>query len=78
MMRNTAAPPWPCSGFITNRAMLVAERIDLVEIARDQGRRHQVRKSITNIFSGALRTLAGSLTTSVLGWMRCRKCVEVM
>ena len=32
-------------------------------------------KSITNIFSGALRTARGSLTTSVFGWMRSSRCV---
>ena len=34
--------------------------------------------SVTKIFSGALRTCAGSLTTSVSGWMRSSICVEVM
>ena len=35
-------------------------------------------KSSTKIFSGALRTCAGSLTTSVFGWMRSSRCVVVM
>ena len=34
--------------------------------------------SVTKIFSGLLRTQAGSLTTSVFGWMRSRMCVVVM
>ena len=34
--------------------------------------------SVTKSFSGALRTCAGSLTTSVFGWMRSRRCVVVM
>src|SRR5665811_1679734 len=33
--------------------------------------------SVTIIFSGALRTCAGSLTTSVLGWMRSSRWVVV-
>ena len=35
-------------------------------------------KCVTNSFSGALRTLAGSFTTSVLGWICSRMCVVVM
>ena len=31
--------------------------------------------SVTKTFSGALRTWAGSLTTSVFGWMRSSMCV---
>ena len=39
-------------------AMRGAERLDLGEVAGDQRRRHQVGKfSVTNTFSGALRTL---------------------
>ena len=34
--------------------------------------------SVTKIFSGALRTSAGSLTTSVRGWTRSSMCVVVM
>ena len=33
---------------------------------------------VTNNFSGALRTSAGSLTTSVFGWTCSNKCVAVM
>ena len=36
------------------------------------------RKSSTNTFSGELRTEAGSLTTSVFGWMRSNRWVVVM
>jgi len=35
-------------------------------------------KCVTNSFSGALRTLAGSFTTSVFGWICSRMCVVVM
>ncbi len=35
-------------------------------------------KSSTQIFSGALRTDAGSLTTKVSPWMRSSKWVAVM
>ncbi len=34
--------------------------------------------SVTKIFSGELRTHAGSLTTSVCGWMRSSRWVVVM
>ena len=34
--------------------------------------------SSTHTFSGALRTLAGSLTTSVSLWIRSSRCVAVM
>ncbi|MNL87111.1 hypothetical protein D3C87_2161120 [compost metagenome] len=34
--------------------------------------------SVTKIFSGELRTQAGSLTTSVFGWMRSSRWVEVI
>jgi len=50
-----------------HRAVLVAERVDLVEIARDQRWRHQMRGIHHEQLSGALRTLAGSFTTSVFG-----------
>jgi hypothetical protein len=34
--------------------------------------------SVTKIFSGLLRTQAGSLTTSVAGWMRSSRWVVVI
>src|SRR6201992_643443 len=76
--RNTAAPPWPCSGFITtapcsSRNALISSRSREIKVGGIR-----CGKSITKIFSGALRTLAGLFTTSVLGWIRSRKCVEVM
>ena len=65
--RNTAAPPWPCSGFITtapcsSRKALISSRSREISVGGISS-----GKSITNIFSGALRTLAGSFTTSVFG-----------
>ncbi|MGC0321872.1 hypothetical protein ABIG06_002501 [Bradyrhizobium sp. USDA 326] len=76
--RNTAAPPWPCSGFMTtapclSRNALISSRSREISVGGIS-----CGKFITNSFSGALRTEAGSLTTSVFGWMRSRKCVEVM
>ena len=76
--RNTAAPPWPCSGFITtapcsSRKALISSRSREISVGGIS-----CGKSITKIFSGALRTLAGLFTTSVFGWIRSRKCVEVM
>ncbi len=42
--RNTASPPLPYKGFITMSPCCGAEAFDLVEVAREQRRRHQLRK----------------------------------
>ena len=73
MTRNTAAPPWPCSGFITtapcsSRKALISSRSREIRVGGIS-----CGKFITNSFSGALRTLAGSFTTSVLGCMPFEK-----
>ena len=59
-------------------AVLGAERLDRVEVAGDQRRRHQVGKFGDEHLFRRVAHMAGSLTTSVFGWMRSSMCVVVM
>ncbi len=77
-IRNTDPPAKPWSGLITMslcsaRKWRVAPS-DRVSIVGGM----YCAKSSTQTFSGAFRTAAGSLTTSVSAWMRSSKWVAVM
>ena len=65
--RNTAAPPWPCSGFITtapcsSRNELISSRSREISVGGIK-----CGKFITKSFSGALRTDAGIVHDQRLG-----------
>ncbi len=77
-MRNTPAPPLPNSGLtMMSRCSARKARIAAASQVMSVG---GIRsgKWVTSSFSGALRTLAGSFTTSVCGWMCSSMWVAVM
>ena len=77
-MRNTPAPPLPNSGLTmmslySRRNERIASRSQVTMVGGIRS-----GKCVTSSFSGALRTAAGSFTTSVFGWMCSSRWVAVM
>jgi hypothetical protein len=66
-MRNTDAPPLPYSGLMMMSLWLDAERLHVVEHCASPASAASGLELEHHTFSGALRTWAGSLTTSVFG-----------
>ena len=65
--------PYDAPAVLGWRAERVGERSRVMSVGGIRS-----ANSVTRIFSGALRTEAGSLTTRVSGWTRSRMCVVVM
>ena len=82
--RNTALPPLPCKGLMTRSPLRPSAtmrawnaRTSSIRRATSVGGMNRA-KSSTNTFSGASRTLRGSLTTKVRPSSFSSKCAPVI